>query len=111
MDHRDGLDVSEKTKSPPAGNQTTIPRSSKPQHTHRTELSRLPVLQGCTNPGLQVAQVTFCTVGPYICGASVWNLFHVTLVAPRILRWLLFGVVWGICAPLCGLSESQSRSE
>jgi hypothetical protein len=25
---------------------------------------------------------------PHISGASVWNLFHVTALAPRILRWL-----------------------
>ena len=46
--------------------------------------------QGCANPGLQVARVTkFCTVAPSICGCSVWNLLHVTLLATRILKWLL----------------------
>ena len=33
---------------------------------------------------------TKCLSGtPYISGASVWNLFHVTTLAPRVLRWLL----------------------
>jgi hypothetical protein len=31
----------------------------------------------------------FVTVAPNICGPSVWNLLHVTLLAPRILKWLL----------------------
>jgi hypothetical protein len=45
--------------------------------------------QGRTNPGRQVAVATkFCTVIPSICGSSVWNFFHVTLLAPRILTWL-----------------------
>lgn len=48
------------------------------------------VIQGCTNPENQDAQATkFCTVAPDICG---------TLLAPRILRWLLD--FWTICAPL-----------
>jgi hypothetical protein len=29
------------------------------------------------------------TVAPNICGYSVWKLFHVTLLAPRILMWHL----------------------
>jgi hypothetical protein len=35
----------------------------------------------------------FCVVAPSICGPSVWTLLHVTLLTPRILRWLL--VFWG----------------
>ena len=31
----------------------------------------------------------FITVAPNACGYSVWNLLHVTLLAPRIFRWLL----------------------
>jgi hypothetical protein len=55
--------------------------------------------QGCTNPGLQVAMVTkFCTVVPNICGSSVWDLLHATLLVPRILRWLID--CWRICAPI-----------
>jgi hypothetical protein len=51
--------------------------------------------QGCTNPGRQVARSTkFCTVASNICGL----LLQVTLLAPRILGWLLdFG---GICLSL-----------
>ena len=46
--------------------------------------------QGRTNPGRQVARSTkFCTAAPNMCGSSVWNLLHVTFLAPRILRRLL----------------------
>jgi hypothetical protein len=46
--------------------------------------------QTCANPGLQVARATkFCAVTPNICGPSVWNLLHVTLLATRILKWLV----------------------
>jgi hypothetical protein len=45
--------------------------------------------QGCTNPGHQVAvAIKFYIVVPSICGTSVPKLFLVTLLAPRILRWL-----------------------
>jgi hypothetical protein len=56
-------------------------------------------LQGCTNPGRRVARATkFCMVATNICGSSVWNLLHFTLLASRILRWLLN--FWKICALL-----------
>lgn len=43
------------------------------------------VMQGCTNPGLQVAMLTtFCIVAPHICGSAVWKLLHVMLLPPRI---------------------------
>ena len=49
------------------------------------------IIQGCTNPGRQVARTTkVCTVAPNICGFLVWNLLHITLMAPRILSWLLY---------------------
>jgi len=55
--------------------------------------------RGCTHPTSQIAQVTkFCMVAHNICGTSVWNLFHVTLLAPRILKWILN--FWKICGPL-----------
>jgi hypothetical protein len=42
----------------------------------------------------QITMATkFCTVVPNICGSSAWNLFHVTLLAPIILTWLL-NVLW-----------------
>jgi hypothetical protein len=45
---------------------------------------------GCTNYGRQVAMETkFCTVAPNICGSSVWKLLPVTLLATRIIRWLV----------------------
>ena len=31
----------------------------------------------------------FCMVVPKIFGSSMWSLFHVTHLAPRILVWLL----------------------
>jgi len=46
--------------------------------------------QGCTSVGHLV------TV-PDISGSSVLKLLHVTLLAPRSLRWLL--VFWKICTP------------
>jgi hypothetical protein len=43
------------------------------------------VIQGCTNPGLQVAMVTtFGIVAPHICGSAVLTLLHIMLLAPRI---------------------------
>ena len=51
---------------------------------------RVVLTQGCPNPGRQVAPPEkFGTVAPNICGPAVCNLLHVTLLAPRILRWLL----------------------
>jgi len=40
----------------------------------------------------------FCMMAPNICGFPVRNLLHGTLLAPRILRWLLD--FWKICAPV-----------
>jgi hypothetical protein len=46
--------------------------------------------QGRTNPRRQVARSPkFCTAAPNMGGFSVWNLVHVTFLAPRILRRLL----------------------
>ena len=52
---------------------------------------------------VQVAQVLrrpgawFCTVVPNICGRLLWNLLHVILLAPRIVRWLLdFLKIWSL---------------
>ena len=44
-------------------------------------------MQGCTNPGRHIAQATTCTAAPNICWPSVWNLPHVTFLAPGILRF------------------------
>jgi hypothetical protein len=48
---------------------------------------------GCTNPGRQVARATeTCTVATNISWPSVWDLFHVTVQEPSIIRWF---VRWG----------------
>jgi hypothetical protein len=50
----------------------------------------LTIEQGCTNPGRQAAQATeVCKVVPNMCRLSVWDLCHVTLLAPRIMWWLV----------------------
>ena len=70
--------------------------------------------QGCTNPRLQVTVANeVCTGVPQIFGFWVWNLLHVTVLAPRIVRWLLD--FWKICAflpwtsppPICHLSPIE----
>jgi hypothetical protein len=44
----------------------------------------------CTNLSCHIAQPTkCCTVVPNVCGSSECNVFHVTLLVSRILRWLL----------------------
>jgi hypothetical protein len=43
-------------------------------------------------------QPELCTVALSVCGSSIWNLLHVTLLAHRILRWLLD--FWKICGHL-----------
>ena len=45
-----------------------------------------------------VESIPRLTMAPKICGSSVWNLLLVTLLALRILRWLL--EFWKICTPL-----------
>jgi hypothetical protein len=51
------------------------------------EGKRDTVLQGCTNPQPEAARAaTFYTVAPNICGSSVWNLLHVTLMTPTIVE-------------------------
>jgi hypothetical protein len=54
--------------------------------------------QRCTNPRYITMATTFSTVARNICGSSVWNVHHVSLLALRICRWLLR--VLEICAPL-----------
>jgi hypothetical protein len=42
--------------------------------------------QRCTNSGHQVAVATKCfTLAPNVCGSSVWNLLHVTILVSRVL--------------------------
>jgi hypothetical protein len=60
------------------------------------DLFKNPIEDSCTNPRCQVMQATkFCTVVPNICGSWVWNLIHVILMVPRVLRWFLD--FWKIC--------------
>ena len=48
------------------------------------------VNQGCTNPWRQLTVETkFCMVASNISLSLVRNVLHITLLAPRILRWLL----------------------
>jgi hypothetical protein len=51
------------------------------------------------NPRHQVTMMTtFCVVVHNICGSSVQNLLHVTILAPRILMCHLD--FWKICVTL-----------
>jgi len=48
------------------------------------------VAEGCAHPRRQVVLMTkFGNVEPNICGSLVWNLLVVTILEPRILKWLL----------------------
>jgi hypothetical protein len=55
--------------------------------------------QGCTICKYHITQAAkFCILMPDICGSSVCDLLHVTLLVPKILRHLLD--FWKICALL-----------
>lgn len=55
--------------------------------------------QQTTNPGLQSAMATkLCMVTVYICGALVWTVFHLTVLAHINLRWLQ--EFWKMCVLL-----------
>jgi len=41
---------------------------------------------------------SICTMAPNMCGYSICNLLGVTILAPRIFRWLLD--FWKMCVPL-----------
>jgi hypothetical protein len=59
--------------------------------------------------GVRSTGRNFCTLAPNICGPSAWNFPCVTLVASRILRWLLdFGKN---CTPLCKRSRFYLHME
>jgi len=68
-----------------------------------------------TDLASQMARVTeFCTVAPNICGFSVLNLHHATLLAPRILK-LLSHYFGNLCNtelfPIIKKSSVESGSE
>jgi len=46
-------------------------------------------------------------MAPNICGTSGWNLLHVTLLGPKILKWLQD--FWKICALLFLSLEETSQ--
>ena len=54
--------------------------------------------KGCTDWGVMLLGWLNFVQSPNICGSSEWKFFHVTLLVPRILRWLLY--LLNICAPL-----------
>ena len=63
-------------------------------HKYRSlAIGNQPIKQGCTNPG-----ATWHLRLTDICGSSVWNLLHVTLLESRISKGKL--EFWKICAPL-----------
>lgn len=71
-----------------------------------TVIHQKPVKHECINPGCQdVISTKFRTMVSNICGYSVWNAFHITLRAPKILRWLLH--IRKMCATLL---ENRSTS-
>jgi len=43
----------------------------------------------CAQTPGEVAVPFVFTVAPNMCGYSAWNMLRVTILAPRILRWLL----------------------
>jgi hypothetical protein len=65
--------------------------------------------QRCKNSGRQMVTMAtkFCTVALMIYVSSVWNLVHVTILAPRFYRWL--SDFWKICGTP-GLKNVRSSS-
>jgi len=56
--------------------------------------------QWCTNLAHNHASMSkLCVVMPNVCGSPVQNVCYVTLLASRILKWLLD--FWKICASRC----------
>ena len=65
---------------------------------HHT-ISHIQQKQRCTKPRGHVAAASkFCMFVPNIRGCSVWTSLHVTLLVPRILRWLL-DIPEHLCVP------------
>ena len=65
---------------------------------HHT-LPHIQKKQRCTKPRGPVAAANkFCMLVPNIRGCSEWTSLHVTLLAPRILRWFL-EIAEDLCIP------------
>lgn len=66
---------------------TSVMEAASCPVTHQMEvLLVLNEHESHTNTGYQVTLATaVCTVTPSTCGSIVWNLLHVTLLAPIIL--------------------------
>lgn len=59
--------------------------------------------------GAMLSRQLNCLVAPNICGLLVWNLFYITCLASRILRWVLN--LWNICAHVtCEISCTRKLS-
>ena len=51
---------------------------------------KITAFQGFTNPGHESPwRLNFIRLAPNICGSSIWNFLYVSILTPRILRWLL----------------------
>ena len=74
----------------------TISLSGQGQFVAPEEVDTFSLDGGYMDTRCLVAVTTkYHTVAPNICGPSLWNLLHVTLLVPRILRWLLD--FWTVC--------------
>jgi hypothetical protein len=69
-------------------------------HILQLPLCTLKRLQG---NGHKFRATEFCALAPKICGSSVCNVLHITLLAPRILRWLQD--ILKICSHLIWLTK------
>jgi hypothetical protein len=79
--------------------QVVLVAELKQNFLHSLSLFWKNVQQGCMNPGHQVAQAAkFCMVALSMCGSWMWKSLYITLLAPRMSRWLL--EVQKICGPL-----------
>jgi len=86
------------TLSNNANHFTTRNIKMNPKMYHNPERLDNSIQKGCINPRHQVSWVTkFCEGATNVCGSSPWNMLNVSLLAPKILKWLLD--FWKLCAP------------
>jgi len=51
---------------------------------------RFNISGSCSEAWVHESRTTkFYMLVPYVCGSTLWNVVYVTLLAPRIFRWLL----------------------